>query len=111
MRTKPRATSEYITPASSPPATTSRKKLMSYSEIGVDHFPVRFDLGRHAVGDLAAVVEHHHAVGDVHHHAHVVLDEDDGGAEVVVDVEDEAAHVLLFLEVHAGHRLVEQQNL
>ena len=33
------------------------------------------------------------------------------GAEMVVDVEDEAAHVLLFLEVHAGHRLVEQQQL
>ncbi len=26
-------------------------------------------------------------------------------------VEDEAAHVLLLLEVHAGHRLVEQQQL
>ena len=60
---------------------------------------------------LLAVVEHHDAVGDVHHHAHVVLDQHDGGAELVVDVEDEAAHVLLLLDVHAGHRLVEQQQL
>src|ERR1043165_8134186 len=109
MRTKPSATSEYITPASSPPASTSRKKLMSDSQIGVDHLLVLLDLGRYAVGDLAAVVEHHHAVGDVHHHAHVVLDQDERGAEVVVDVEDEAAHVLLFLVVHARHRLVEEQ--
>ena len=29
----------------------------------------------------------------------------------LVHVEDEAAHVLLLLEVHAGHRLVEQQQL
>ena len=68
------------------------------------------DLVRRAVGDLYAVVEHHDAVGDVHDHAHVVLDQHDGGAELVVDVEDEAAHVLLLLDVHAGHRLVEQQQ-
>ncbi len=30
---------------------------------------------------------------------------------VIVDVEDVARHVLLFLEVHAGHRLVEQQQV
>src|SRR5215831_20951538 len=104
MRTKPKATREYITPASRPPATTSRKKLMSYSEISIDDLLILLDLGRDAVGDLAAVVEHHHAVGDVHHHAHVVLDQDQRGAEVVVDVEDETAHVLLFLEVHSRHR-------
>src|SRR5215470_7815516 len=104
MRTKPKATREYITPASRPPATTSRKKFMGrvafalvgYSKISIDDLLVLLDLRRDAVGDLAAVVEHHHPVGDVHHHAHVVLDQDQRGAEVVVDVEDEAAHVLLF---------------
>jgi len=40
-----------------------------------------------------------------------VLDERDRRAELAVDVEDEAAHVLLLLDVHAGHRLVEQQEL
>jgi hypothetical protein len=49
-------------------------------------------------------------IGDVHHHAHVVLDQHDGGAVLVVDLEDEAAHVLLLFHVHAGHRLVEQQQ-
>src|SRR6185436_4770250 len=111
MRTKPSATSAYITPASSPPATTSRKKLMGYSEVGIDDFLVASYLVGRAVGDLAAVIEHHNPVGNVHHHAHVVLDEHQRRAEVVVDVEDEAAHVLLFLEVHARHRLVEQHQL
>src|SRR3989454_8551176 len=81
-----------------------------HSKVGIDHLLVAAHFVRRAVGELAAVVEHHHAVGDVHHHAHVVLDQHDGGAIVVVDVEDEAAHVLLFLEVHAGHGLVEQQD-
>ena len=66
---------------------------------------------RWAVGDLAAVVEHHDPVGDVHHHPHVVLDQRDRRAELVVDVEDEAAHVLLLLDIHSRHRLVEQQQL
>src|SRR5262245_28175494 len=110
MSTKPRATSAYITPASNPPASTSMKKLMSDSQVGVDDFLVALDLGGHPVGDLAAVVEHHHAIRDVHHHAHVVLDQHERGAEVVVNVENEAAHVLLFLEVHPRHRLVEQEQ-
>ena len=67
-------------------------------------------LFRRAVADLLAVIEHDDAVGDVHHHAHVVLDQHDRRAVVVVDVEDEAAHVLLLLDVHAGHRFVEQQD-
>ena len=66
-------------------------------------------IGR-AVADLLAVVEHDHAIGDVHHHAHVVLDQHDRRAVLLVDVEHEAAHVLLFLDVHAGHGLVEQQQ-
>jgi len=71
---------------------------------------LRTSSGR-AVADLFAVVQHHHAVADVHHHAHVVLDQHHGGAELVVHIEHEAAHVLLLFHVHAGHRLVEQQHL
>ena len=67
--------------------------------------------GRIAFGDLAAEIQHHDAVGNIHHHAHVVLDHHDGHAELFVEVDDVARHVLLFLEVHAGHRLVEQDQL
>ncbi len=82
-----------------------------HAEIGGDDFGARADLVRRAVGDLAAVIEHDDAVGDVHHDAHIVLDQCDRRAELVVDVEDEAAHVLLLLDIHARHRLVEQQEL
>ena len=64
-----------------------------------------------AFGDLAAEIEHHQAVRQVHHHAHVVLDHDDRHAQLLVEVDDVAGHVLLLLEVHAGHRLVEQDQL
>src|SRR5574343_1446228 len=118
ISTKPRATSEYSMPAIRPPNRVSRKNaiflfLLSVrgAEVSPDHvFVVAHFIGR-AVADLLAVVQHHDAVRDVHHHAHVVLDQHDGGAEFVVHVEDEAAHVLLFFQVHAGHRLVQQQHL
>ena len=45
---------------------------------------LRTSLGR-AVGDLGAVVEHHDVVGDLHHHRHVVLDQQDRGAVLVAD--------------------------
>ncbi len=67
--------------------------------------------GRIAFRDLAAEIQHHDAVGDIHHHAHVVLDHHHGHAELFVEIDDVARHVLLFLEVHAGHRLVEQDQL
>src|SRR5574343_1176638 len=115
ISTKPSAISEYSMPAIRPPKRVSRKNPMSVSsvagaEVRADHVLVGPHLVGGAVADLLAVVQHHHAVGDVHHHAHVVLDQDDGGAELLVDVQDEAAHVLLLLDVHAGHGCVEQQH-
>src|SRR5512139_3530279 len=77
ISTKPSATSEYSMPVIRPPIRVSRKKPMSVtrSEVGVDDVRVRAHLVGRAVADLLAVVEHDDAVGDVHHHAHVVLDQ------------------------------------
>ena len=80
------------------------------AEVRVDDGLAAADRGGIAVADLAPVVEHDDAVGNVHHHAHVVLDQHDRRAVLLVDVEDEPAHVLFLLDVHAGHRLVEQQQ-
>src|SRR2546425_1191256 len=130
MRTNPRATREYMSPAATPPKSTSVRKvrlpamsakgatntprsssIMGDPEIGVDDGAVgAHGIGR-ALGDFAAVVQDRHAIGDVHHHAHVVLDQRDGGAELVVHVEHEAAHVFLLLYVHPGHGLVEKKEL
>src|SRR5690242_21560182 len=82
-----------------------------YSQVRLDHHRIAPNLVRWAVGNLAAVVQHHDTVGYVHHYAHIMLDQRDGGAEVVVHVEDEAAHVLLLLDVHAGHRLVQEHQI
>src|SRR5204863_1596179 len=50
---------------------------MTHSQIGLDHGTVGLDRVGHAVADFLAVVENHDPVGDVHHHAHVVLDQAD----------------------------------
>src|SRR5215472_18022751 len=89
ISTKPSATSEYITPASSPPMSTSKKNCMLVrdAEVGVDHAVVAAHLLGRAVCDLAAVIEHHHAVRQIHHHAHVVLDQHHRRADLIIDVE------------------------
>ena len=48
------------------------------------------DLGRRALGDLLAVVEHRDPVGDAHDDLHVVLDQQDRQAELVAQLPDEA---------------------
>src|SRR5216683_3350355 len=130
IRTNPSATSEYMRPAATPPKSTSTRKVtlpamsakgatstarsssnMRDSQVRVDHDLISSHEVGGSVGDLPAVVQRHDPVGDVHHHAHVVLDEGDRRAELVVDIEDEAGHVLLLLDVHAGHRLVQEQEL
>src|SRR2546430_5801998 len=124
INTKPRATSEYISPAAMPPRSTSTKNagpvtmsrkgvtrpsrisVMAQPQVGAEPGLVLAHLVGPAVGDLLAVVEHDYAVGDVHDHAHVVLDQRDRRAEFIVRVEDEAAHVLLLLDGHSCHRLL-----
>ena len=81
------------------------------AEVGAPDVCARLDLVRQPLGNLAAEVEHHQAVRQVHDHAHVVLDHDHRHAPLLVEIDDEAGHVLLLLEVHAGHRLVEQDEV
>ena len=45
------------------------------AEIGGDDARIVARLGGRAVGDLLAIIEHDDVVGDAHHHAHVVLDQ------------------------------------
>ena len=76
-----------------------------------------------ALGDLLSEVQNHDPVGDVHDHAHVVLDEDDapdavpedGRVRIGVplpfeDIDDEAGDILLLLQVHPGHRFVQERT-
>src|SRR2546428_1814076 len=84
---------------------------LGLAEICLDDARVRPHIVGRALGDLLAHVEHRDTVGDVHDHAHVVLDQDHGDAPLLVDVEDDARHVLFFLVIAPAHRLVEEQDL
>src|SRR2546426_8644258 len=75
----PRSTS-----TSSYPARTSWRSRSgapsrcSTAKVGLDDLRVSADRRRRALGDLLAMVQHHHALGDVHHDLHVVLDQEGG---------------------------------
>jgi hypothetical protein len=47
------------------------------AEIRLSHRRVGLHFGRRARGNAQARVEHHHVVGDSHHHRHVVFHEHD----------------------------------
>ena len=61
------------------------------AEVHLDHAGVGRDLGGEALGDLLAVVEHHHAVHHAHQDAHDVLDPDDRDVEVLRDPAQQSA--------------------
>src|SRR5262249_9766033 len=67
------------TSTSSWPAATSRSSssapAASAAKVGLDHSRVAADRPGRPLGNLLAVVEHDHALGDVHDHVHVVLDQ------------------------------------
>ena len=83
---------------------------MRHPQIGVDHLLIVAHLVGGAVADLAAVIHHDHAVGQVHNHAHVMFDQRNRRAEFVVHIQDKAAHVLFLLDIHAGHGFIQQQK-
>ena len=63
-----------------------------------------------AVGNLHAVVQHHDVVRYLHHHAHVVLDEEDGRAVLLSDELQEFVEFVRFARIEAGGGLVEAQQ-
>ena len=65
------------------------------------------DLFGVATGDHVAVVEHDDVVGDVHHHAHVMLDQQYGDPVVVAQVADDVAQGVGLGRVEAGGRFVQ----
>jgi len=59
------------------------------SEIRLDDPRVRPDVGWRTLGDHFAVVQHRHAVADVHDDPHIVLDQQDGKAKLGPQTADE----------------------
>jgi hypothetical protein len=78
-------------------------------EVGLDDPAVVADRFRGTLGELPAVVEDGDAVREPHHHAHVVLDEEDRDAGVA-DLPDELGQHGRLVRVGACRRLVEEQQ-
>ncbi len=72
---------------------------------------MRLHLRGRAFGDLPAEIERHHPVGNVHHQAHVVLDQQHREPEPVANLLDQGAERPDFLVIEAARRLIEQQQL
>src|SRR5262245_32019589 len=70
--------------------SVSASAMLDLAEIRRDDPAIGAHLVGLAFGDLLAHVEDRDPIRDVHDHAHVVLDEDDGAAPFLVHVEDEA---------------------
>ena len=62
-------------------------------QVGLDHLRVALYLSRGAARDQPPEVEHMHAVGDAHHEAHVVLDQQQRQLEVLAQVADQVAEL------------------
>ena len=66
----------------------ARPQACAVAQVGAHHLRPLHHLGRPALGEQLAVVEHDDAVGQRHHRAHHVLDEHDGRA-LVADAPDQ----------------------
>ena len=91
-------------------ASTLRDVLVGDAEIGGDHLRIVAHRVRRAVGDLDAIVEHDHVVGNLHHHRHVVLDQQDRDGVLVADGEQQRVELGAFARIEAGRRLVEAEQ-
>src|SRR3954470_2313529 len=80
-----------------------------FPEVGLAHRRVGADLRRRAGGNQAAADQHRDAIREAEHRVHVVLDEEHRHA--LADLLDQGDHRLRFLRAHAGHRLIEQDEL
>src|SRR5262245_20688188 len=83
---------------------------LAAAEIGFDDAGVLLDVGGAPLGNLLPVVEHGDVVGDLHDHAHVVLDEEDGEAEVAHQLAQESHETARFSLGHARGGLVEEEE-
>src|SRR3954447_19211321 len=79
------------------------------AEIGGYDVGVGLDFSRRALGDLATEIDHRDTAGNLHHEAHVVLDEEHCDA-AGVNTLDNVGERRGLLGVEPGSRLVEEQQ-
>src|SRR5262245_58951859 len=105
----PRSTSISPYPACTSSSRRSGSRAALSAKICLDDLRVAPDDLRRALGDLLTVVEHHDALRDIHHHVHVVFDQQHGLPRSV-QAADLLFHLVDHGRVHRGGRLVEQDR-
>src|SRR5712692_9222370 len=80
------------------------------SQIGLDHPGVPLHVAGPAFGDLLPVVEDGDAIRDLHHHPHVVLDEEQGALALLHQPAQQCHQAAGLALGHARGGLVEQQQ-
>src|SRR6266542_3404075 len=80
------------------------------AQVRLDHPRIPLHLGRSPLGDLLAIVEHGDAIGHLHDHSHVVLDQQDRHAQVGHERFQELHEGRRLALRHPCRRLVEQQQ-
>src|SRR6266545_1171109 len=90
------------------PSRRSRVDIF-LSKVGLDDPAVGGDGAWRTLSDLLAERQHHDAVGERHHGAHVVLDEQHGHS-ARVDGADQPDHGVDLGRVEPGHDFIEQQQ-
>ena len=91
------------------PAGRAPQAWAGRPEVGGHHLGPLHHVGGRAFGEQLAVVEDDDAVGQRHHRAHHVLDEDDGRA-LVADAPDQRHRVVDLARRQAAQHLVEQHQ-
>src|SRR5262249_50844826 len=80
-------------------------------EISRDDVGIGLNLTGRSEGEKLAGVQAKHAIGDLCHQRHVVLDHHHSDAEIAADVINPEREIARFFRVETRRRLVEQQQL
>src|SRR5205085_8048573 len=94
-----------LTPRSSSRSGTRDAQIGFLHDGGSNH------VGRRALRDELALVQHDDAIGERAHHVHLVLDQQHGLVALRLDVADEIEDHRHFVDAHAGGGLVEHEHL
>ena len=88
-----------------------RLRFRRDAQVGLLHDRRGDHRGRFAVGHQLAVVQHDDAVGQLAHHVHLVLDQQDGPVASRLQRADQVQDHRHLVDAHAGGRLVEHVDL
>src|SRR6267154_5819132 len=80
------------------------------AEIDLDDPGIVRHLARQAIGNLLAVVQHHHAIDHAHQYAHDVLDPDDGDAKLVANLAQHVGGLVHLGVIEPAQAFVRQQQ-